>query len=165
MAGPTKLAPNRANYDSDFYAWSQQQAALLRARAFDGVDIANVAQEIESLGRRDRLEIGNRLTVLLTHLLKWQSQPAQQSSGWLGTIVEQRRGIGRLLEESPRLVGWVPGVVGRAYGDAREDAARETGVPEETFPPACPYTPSDILDKNWLPEAFEQKLEPRGCSS
>jgi len=63
-------------YESDFYAWAMEQAALLRARRFDTADIDNIAEEIESMGRGEKRELVNRLAVLLLHLLKWQFNQA-----------------------------------------------------------------------------------------
>jgi hypothetical protein len=50
----------RADYEADFFAWTQDQAQLLRARGRLGLDWDNLAEEIESMGRRDRraLEAG-----------------------------------------------------------------------------------------------------------
>jgi hypothetical protein len=61
-------------YDSDFYGWTQQQAKLLRQKKWESLDLANLVEEIESLGRGERQELENRLAVLLGHLLKWQFQ-------------------------------------------------------------------------------------------
>lgn len=67
---------NNANaYSHDFYAWAMEQAALLRAGRLADADIENITEEIESMGRSEKRGLVNRLTVLLTHLLKWQVQP------------------------------------------------------------------------------------------
>ncbi len=66
----------RVRYEDDLFAWTQEQAALLRAHAVDGIDWENLAEEIESMGRRDRRELKSRLRVILLHLLKWQAQPS-----------------------------------------------------------------------------------------
>ena len=61
-------------YDQDFYAWANEQAALLRAGKLDQTDIENIAEEIESMGRSEKRELVNRPCVLLTHPLKWGYQ-------------------------------------------------------------------------------------------
>ncbi len=94
---------NAAAYDEDFYAWTQKQARLLRAGEFSQLDIENVAEELESMGRSDRNEIESRLEVLLMHLLKWQLQIKLRSPSWSGAMREQRRRIVKLLGESPSL--------------------------------------------------------------
>jgi hypothetical protein len=62
-------------YNHDFYAWTQQQAALLRESKVHDLDCTNLAEEIESLGRSEKRELGNRLHILVMHLLKWRYQP------------------------------------------------------------------------------------------
>jgi hypothetical protein len=56
-------------YDTDFHEWAETQAALLRSRSANALDWDNLAEEIESLARRDRREIRNRLTIICQHLL------------------------------------------------------------------------------------------------
>jgi hypothetical protein len=78
-------------YDQDFYAWTQCQMELLQARRWDELDIANLIEELDSLGKQQRQELRNRLGVLLGHLLKWHYQPEGLSKSWRATIREQRR--------------------------------------------------------------------------
>ncbi len=66
-------------YDQDFYAWTQRQVELLRSGRWGELDIENLVEEIESLGRQERQELHNRLGVLLGHLLKWHYQPKATS--------------------------------------------------------------------------------------
>ena len=89
---------NSAGYEQDFYAWTQQQATLLRSGKFSEIDVENVAEELESMGRSDKREIDSRLEVLLVHLLKWQLQEGFRSGSWSGSIREQRSRIEDLLQ-------------------------------------------------------------------
>jgi hypothetical protein len=124
----------------------------LRAGEFAAIDVENIAEEIESIGRSDRREIKCRLFVLLAHLLNWQRQPEMRSTSWAGTIREQRRKIEDLLDESPSLRPAVPEIAPLAYAEAREDAAEETGLPQGAFPEACPFTAEQTLSREFLPE-------------
>ncbi|NJP11893.1 MAG: DUF29 domain-containing protein [Leptolyngbyaceae cyanobacterium RU_5_1] len=90
-------------YETDFYAWTQEQSKLIKAQQWDQVDATNLIEEIETLGRKERQELRNRLGVLLGHLLKWQFQSENRSSSWLGTIREQRVQLKLLLQDSPSL--------------------------------------------------------------
>jgi hypothetical protein len=90
----------RANYEGDFFAWTQEQAGLLRARDPDGLDWHNLAEEIDSMGRRDRRELESRFRLVLHHLLKWQAQPGLRGRSWQSTLREQRRQAEKLLKES-----------------------------------------------------------------
>ncbi|GGE20617.1 hypothetical protein GCM10011390_44890 [Aureimonas endophytica] len=140
-------------YDTDFHAWTLDQAAKLRARAHNGIDWDHAAEEIESLGRSQRNEIRSRILVVLIHLLKWRYQPDQRSSGWKGTLLEQRSRIADEIEDSPSLRDFPATVLEREYRPARLKAAGETGLPESAFPSACPFTIEQVLDPDFYPEA------------
>ena len=113
----------------------------------------NLAEEIESLGRSERYEIESRLKVLLVHLLKWRYQPQAQSNGWKGTIREQRARIARRIGDSPSLRGYPEEILADEYSFAVPQAADETGLSEDAFPAACPFTVEQILDPGFLPDA------------
>src|SRR4029453_13613406 len=116
------MRTNAELYDHDFYAWTQEQAALLRKGAVHALDLTNLAEEIESLGKSQHRELGSRLDVLMLHLLKWGYQPLERSGSWPGTIRTQRRELRRLLQQNPSLRPLVPGAVTDGYPDARLDA-------------------------------------------
>ena len=143
---------NSLAYDEDFFAWTQEQARLLREREFSQLDIENVAEELESMGRSDKRELRSRLVQLLMHLLKWQYQPGFRSHSWTSTIAEQRDQVKESLDESPSLRPTVAADLPRVYKIARIKAAGETGLSEKTFPATCPYTPEQILSEDFLPE-------------
>ena len=142
-----------ATYDSDFHLWSQTQAAAIRDGRFAEIDLENVAEEIESLGRSDRREIRNRLEVLLTHLLKWEFQPQKRKGGWKSSIFESRRKIKMLIGESPSLKSFPGQVLAEEYDAARQMAAGETGLSAKRFPAECPYSISEVMNKDFLPGA------------
>jgi Domain of unknown function DUF29 len=144
------MTQTRVRYEDDLFAWTQEQAALLRAHAAD-IDWENLAEEIDSMGRRDRRELNSRLTVVLLHLLKWQAQPDQRGMSWRKTLRTQRREIRALLQHSPSLRREVPDLVREAYADAVKDAIDETGMPAGAFPSTCPYRPEEVLDEDHLP--------------
>jgi hypothetical protein len=104
------------------------------------------------MGRRDRRELRSRLKVLMAHLLKWQAQPGHRSASWSATIREQRKQIARKLHDSPSLRPAVDEILAEIYADARENAARETVLPEADFPADCTFTTDDVLSESFLPE-------------
>ena len=139
-------------YHQDFYAWTQQQAALLQTEELEKLDLPNLIEEIEAMGKSQRKEVRSRLTVLLMHLLKWQFQPEHQSRSWANTIRTQRREIDLELEDSPSLRREVPEMIGKAYPRARSAAIEETGaLSSSAFPATCPWSVEQILDAEWLP--------------
>jgi hypothetical protein len=150
----TPVTGTRAAYDADFYAWTQEQAALLRQGAVHALDLTNLAEEIESLGKSDRRALGSHLRNLVMHLLKWQYQPSGRLTGhsWQSSIRNARAEIAVLLEDSHSLWQEVAELLARWYPLARLDAADETRLPLTTFPEACPWTPEQVLDTDFWPE-------------
>jgi hypothetical protein len=143
---------NSVAYDDDFFAWTQEQARLLRASEFLQVDLENIVEELESMGKSVRRELRNRLALLIMHLLKWQYQPVFRSRSWSGTICEQRAQVRELLDESPSLGSVITDGLTSIYASALRKATLETGLAETTFPTLCPYTPEQILSEDFLPE-------------
>jgi Domain of unknown function DUF29 len=142
---------NRQLYESDFYAWTQQQAQVLQAEDFAELDLPNLIEELEAMGRSQKSQLANRLRVLLMHLLKLQYQPGRASKSWRHTIREQRRRLELLLDDNPSLCREVPDRIVYAYARAREDASDETGLAIEIFPTVCSYSVEQIFATNWLP--------------
>src|ERR1700691_5077700 len=103
----TKLAPD-SDYDRDFYAWANKQAALLRAGKLSEADFEHIAAEIESMGKTEKRELISRLTVLLLHLLKWRYQPEKRGASWEASIRVQRNRFADHLEDNPSLRPLLP---------------------------------------------------------
>lgn len=138
-------------YESDFYAWTQQQAKLLQEGMLNCLDIPNLIEEIESLGKQQRQELRNRLGILLGHLLKWEFQPNHRSKSWLATLREQRRQILRLLKENPSLQPYLREAIEDAYQSGLNLAVSETDLNYKDFPSGSAYSPEQILDAEFFP--------------
>lgn len=149
MAKPPMSEPNL--YATDFHAWTQKQVMLLQSQRWSSIDLPNLIEEIESLGKQQRQELRNRLSLLMGHLLKWEYQPQRRSRSWLATLRIQRRDIVRLLKDNPSLKPHLEDALKDAYENARDLAMAETDLPEQTFPLEVPYQLSDILDDGFYP--------------
>jgi hypothetical protein len=150
----TKARPNEL-YETDFYAWTQEQARLLRERRWADLDLDNLVDEVESVGGSEKREIRNRLTVLLAHLLKWKYQPGRRGPSWTGTIFEQRGQLADILEASPSLGDYFRKQVEDRYLSGRLGAAKESGIAFGLFPEKCPFTVDQVLDLEFFPEDRE----------
>lgn len=139
-------------YERDFYAWANQQAALLRAGRLADADVQNVAEEIESMGRSEKRELVSRLTTLLHHLLKWRHQPGLRGNSSRLTIEAQRASLLDHLADNPSLRAQLPDATRAAYRLARIEAERETGLPRATFPDACPFAFDDAISDDYWPD-------------
>ena len=53
------------SYETDFYAWAQQQAKAIRTKDVAVLDIEHLAEEVEDLGRAVWKGIGSQMERLL----------------------------------------------------------------------------------------------------
>lgn len=156
MENPCVTDEFSALYESDFYAWTQQQAKLLQEEKWSYLDIPNLVEEIESLGRQERRELRNRLGILIGHLLKWQFQPENRSKSWLATIREQRKQVLDLVDESPSLQPYLPEALIKGYESGLNLAVRETSLNYKAFPSDCPYSSEQVLNAEFFPGEVQE---------
>ncbi|EDL8063690.1 DUF29 domain-containing protein [Salmonella enterica] len=139
-------------YDADFYGWTQEQAELLRSGQLDALDLANLVEEIEAMGRSEKRELQSRLVKLFAHLLKWRYQEARRGMSWQLTIKGQRLNIEECLDDNPSLKSKLPEIMAKAYEHARLEAAKETGMKLSTFPELCPWEFEEAMLGSYFPE-------------
>ncbi|PZV07030.1 MAG: DUF29 domain-containing protein [Leptolyngbya sp.] len=141
-------------YDTDFLLWIEATIALLKNRKFDRLDLDNLIEEIESLGRSDKRAILSYLARLCEHLLKikyWDAERQQCLRGWSIEVNNFRREIHRLLKDSPSLRAHLLENFQSEYQDARDNVLiasdiAPTLIPEEPF-----FNLEQALEKDWLP--------------
>lgn len=150
--------------EQDFYAWTAQQAGLLRAGDYGAAEMLAVAEEIEERGASDLRALESDLVRLLEHLLKWRWSPAAAPRrGWKRSIVEHRLRLRRAVGRSGALRAKLPGLLADAYADARTLAA--LGLEEDgrtiALPRECPFSLEQILAEDWFPDALDQATSSR----
>ena len=140
------------SYEKDVHAWSVEQAALLRERKFDQLDVEHLAEEIANVARSEERELARRLAELMASLLAWQELPDGRGAVARTVIRYQRKGIMHMLEESPSLAEamntrrWLD----VAWTDAMATAAADAHV--DHLPEACPWSMREqVLAEGWLP--------------
>ena len=104
---------DHSSYDTDFYAWAQQQAEALRAKDWAALDIEHLAEQVEDLRKTERRAVRSQLRLILSHLLKWRYQPVKRTDSWRSTIANGRVLVQEDLEDLPSLApswrAWRPG--------------------------------------------------------
>lgn len=133
-------------YETDFYQWTQKQAQLLRQGSWTSLDIENLAEEIESLGKQQKQELRNRLGILIGHLLKWEYQPELRGKSWKATIWEQREQVLDILQDNPSLKPYLEEAVHKGFRQGISLVLRETPLDLPDLPKECPYAIAQILD-------------------
>ena len=136
-------------YERDLYAWSLEQARLLKEGRLDEVDAENVAEEILDVGRNEYDKLESALAVLLMHMLKWDHQPDKRTRSWENTILEQRDRVELQFRDNPSLKSRTEEAVGRAYRRGRLRASGETDLDLEEFPEECPYDWDAIMNRKF----------------
>lgn len=138
-------------YDRDFYQWALKNAELMRQGKLSEIDVENIAEELESMGKSQKREFVSRLRALLMHLLKWQYQPDRKGESWKKTIIEQRDELILLIEDSPSLKHVVEESVDKAYCLALDSFENETGISKKNLPASCSYSFEQLMDKHFWP--------------
>ena len=146
-------------YETDFYGWTQEQAAKLRAllveRSNLDLDLENLAEEIESVGGNNKKEVRRRLTTILVHMLKIAYSPAYEPlNGWRGTVETQRDDLLDNLEQSPSLRDVAKELFERCYARAASEAKlSHIDLSLAPIPTRCPFDlETQVLNPDWLPE-------------
>ncbi len=146
-------------YETDFYAWTQDQSGKLRQLLIErsnlDIDLENIAEEVDSMGRSNRAQLVNRLAQLDEHLMKlafslsWE--PRRQ---WKKSVAGQRHSIARLLAESPSLRRQLPDALGEAHKFALHtfDDEKLIELTMNELPGLCPFELEDMLDPDWWPD-------------
>ncbi len=147
----TKIPNLNQLYDHDYHLWLEETAQLLKTKNFSQLDIKNLIEEIETLGRSERNKIISSLRLIYQHLLKWQYQPEKRSTSWTNTIDRERDNIYDYVEDLPSLKKMLdnPEIIAKAYRRGKRDAIKETGI--TNLPADCPFTIQQVLDSNYLP--------------
>jgi hypothetical protein len=146
------LTINSNLYNQDFYLWIETTAKQLKAGNFTEIDLENLIEEIESMGRSEKRALESNLVVLLMHLLKYKYQPEKCSKSWLSTIFEHRRRLNKQFQDSPSLKKYFLETFAECYQDARQQASIETGLDLDIFPLESPFNTDECLNKEFLPE-------------
>jgi len=139
-------------HDADFYTWTREQAAHLRAGRLDALDTAHLIEELDSMGARERRELEARLSILLQHLLQWRYQPERRGASGRAMIKIQRIDAGRVLQDNPGLAARLPELYAGADHRARIAAAGATGGDESDFPELPPFTFEQAMSPDYWPD-------------
>lgn len=140
------------SYNEDLNAWLQQQISYLRDKKFEQLDIENIIEEIESVGKTERRSMKSHFVILIGHLLKLQYQPEKASNSWYSSIDNAQEEINEIIEDSPSLKREMQEKFDAAWTGAIKLAVRDTGLPRSKFPLTCPWTVAQAMkqidDKN-----------------
>lgn len=151
---PYGTASSISLYDTDYQRWLEQTSAQLKAKDFSNLDLENLIEEIESLGRSDKRAISSYLLRLCEHVLKlkyWESERELCFSGWLLEINNFRSEIELILRDSPSLKPFISERFLSVYQKARKSMVKAIALPPNSIPQEPDFTLEQALDEDWLP--------------
>ena len=144
-------------YMEDLYGWSVRQTEALRRRDLEALDWENIAEEIESLGSKQRDTWVSLCGKVIEHMLKIEHcEGDEHLAHWQAEIEDWRSQMARNLKANPSLTGRYGGIFGLAWEQGRDDAVRSITASaghtrqskawrdekhriEAMLPEACPY--------------------------
>jgi hypothetical protein len=141
-------------YKADFYAWLQSQVELLRRRRFDRLDLENIIEEIDSLGREQIHSVEKRIIRAGEHMLKLAvSEDVEPRQGWKDTVNEQRRRLARRLKMNPSLRPRAPELLAEAWPDivAGAIAGLRRDPERERAASMSPFTYEELVSPAFFP--------------
>jgi hypothetical protein len=147
-------------YHTDYYAWTQEQAAILRRlaarRTQSDLDLENLAEEVADLGKSERRAVRSQMRRLIEHLLQLDHGTSPNPrAGWRRTILDARIELADDL--TPTLRRELETDLETLYAAARDQAAEalethDDPAAAQALPATCPYTLAQLLDRRTLPK-------------
>jgi hypothetical protein len=141
-------------YDTDYQLWLDQTVAQLKARDFSQLDLTNLIEEIESLGRSDKRMLASYLMRLCEHFLKiqyWESERSLCFRGWALEVANFRLQIQRIIADSPSLKRYLRDSFLPEYRNARRLFLKASELNAALIPQEPEFTLEQALDEDWLP--------------
>ncbi|WP_448215427.1 DUF29 domain-containing protein [Endozoicomonas sp. 2B-B] len=155
-------------YNTDYHQWLSQQVTLLKTQNFNQLDLENLIEDLELSLKQDLRELENRLTTLVSHLLKFDYQTSllkdstavdRVLKGWMEMIDRSRNRINKLIGKNPCLKAQVERVLKEAYTDAKKEAIKAMNLyvnanqklDNNSFPDECPWSYKQIMTEDWYP--------------
>jgi len=142
-------------YDTDYQLWLMQTVAQLQARDFGQVDVENLIEEIESLGKSDKRALASYLMRLCEHLLKMKYWETERETCWRGWKLEVRNfrlQIKAILKDSPSLKNYLKEIFEEEYQNGRNLFLDGSELDSFLVPQEPVFTLKQALDEDWLPD-------------
>jgi hypothetical protein len=138
-------------YEIDDSLWLEKTIELLKDQQFAQLDLENLIEELEALGRHDKNAVESLLEQVIRHLLLlqyWTTEVEYNGSHWRAEIIGFRNQLERLL--TTNLSNHLLSRLSKVYQGALKYVNQKTSF-RVNFPQKCPYTLEQLLDENWLP--------------
>ncbi|NCR00304.1 MAG: DUF29 domain-containing protein [Microcystis aeruginosa L211-101] len=138
-------------YDVDDDQWLEQTINLLKNHQFQQLDLDNLIEELEDLGREKKNAVASLLDQIIRHLLLlqyWTTEAEYNAVHWQEEIYNFRTQLRRTITTNLRK--YLKDELTSIYQDALGFVKIKT-TNLVTFPTECPYSQEQLLDRSWLP--------------
>jgi hypothetical protein len=138
-------------YDVDDDEWLEQTINLLKNHQFQQLDLDNLIEELEDLGREKKNAVASLLDQIIRHLLLlqyWTTEAEYNAVHWQEEIYNFRTQLRRTITTNLRK--YLKDELTSIYQDALGFVKIKT-TNLVTFPTECPYSQEQLLDRSWLP--------------
>ncbi|MGK7954973.1 MAG: DUF29 domain-containing protein [Crocosphaera sp.] len=138
-------------YEIDDYQWLEETVKLLKHKQFNDLDLDNLIEELEDLGREKKNAVASLLEQVIRHLLLlqyWREEQEYNATHWQGEIYTFRVQLKRKLATNLRK--YLETELNNIYQDALGFVKIKTEN-KVKFPSECPYTLEELLAQEWLP--------------
>lgn len=143
--------PLKSLYEQDEHLWLTETIKLLKENRLERLDIENLIEELEDLGKRDKNRVESFLRQIIIHLLLlqyWTTEYEYNYRHWQGEIATFRVQLNRSL--TTNFKQYLLDNMGDIYQESVFIVTQKTGLNLEIFPPICPYSLEQVLDRSYL---------------
>jgi len=147
----TKVNDLKQLYDVDDAQWLEETVCLLKKHQFQQLDLDHLIEELEDLGREKKNAVASLLEQIIRHLLLlqyWTTEAEYNTIHWQEEIYHFRTQLGRKITTNLR--HYLEKELNSIYQDALGFVKIKT-INSVVFPPDCPYSLEQLLDRSWLP--------------
>ncbi len=137
-------------YEIDDHLWLLETIELLKQKNFNELDLENLIEELESMGRNDKNAVESLLEQIIRHLLLlqyWTEELDRNYAHWQSEIISFRNQLKRRLTGNLR--NHLAKEILNLYQDALEYVEGKTQY-KVNFPTECPYTLEQLLDRTYF---------------
>ena len=148
------LTKNRLQklYEIDDYLWLHETLKLLKNNDFNSLDLENLIEELEDLGKNSFNKVRSLLRQIIIHLLlleHWQEEYDLNHRYWMGEIIAFRDDLNNNLTTT--LNNKLNHELESIYNVSRRVVIQKTGLHQKLFPAHCPYSLEQLLNDSWYP--------------
>ncbi|MGF1517090.1 MAG: DUF29 domain-containing protein [Nodosilinea sp.] len=153
MSAEIDIKP-KSLYDQDYQLWLKNTVTQLQSQNFSALDLENLIEELESLGRSDKQSLNSYLKRLCEHLLKlsyWETERNRCFSGWDREIENFRQEIQEILDDSPSLRNQLAERYPAEYIKGRKLFLKVSKLDPKQVPESPCFSLEQALADDWLP--------------